>query len=207
MKFNKKLLFKLSGLSAILSGLLFIIIQVIHPSDSLSSIGTKMWMIAHILTFIFPILGIIGITGIYLLQSERAGLLGFLSYSLLFSAFILMICFGFYEAFIAPSLITEAPIYVASALSILEGKTGPQYISELYILNSITYLLGGLLFGISIIRAKVFPKWSGFTLILSILVTLSAAISAEIARPSAVLFGFSLIILGTILFKIKNHNK
>jgi hypothetical protein len=96
---------KVAGIAAILSCLLFII-QFIHPANELASLTTANWMIAHVLNFFFPILGILGITGIYLNQAK------------------------------------EAAQYAASALSILDGKTGPAYIGSVYQINGILYLLG-----------------------------------------------------------------
>ncbi len=196
---NAEKLSKLAGIAAILSGLLFIIIQVIHPADQLASLTTTEWMIAHVLSFLFPIFGILGITGIYLKQVKQSGYLGLIGYLFLFCAFILMICFGFYEAFIAPVLATEATQYALNALSVLDGKAGPDYLGTVYQINGILYLLGSLLFGISLLKAKVFPIWAAWIILTGIITTLSAAAIPEMARPSAVIFGSGLACLGYVL--------
>lgn len=188
-----------AGIAAILSGILFIIIQFIHPANELASLTTTGWMIAHVLNFFFPILGILGITGIYLNQVKQSGYLGLAGYLALFGAFTLMTCFAFYEAFIAPVLATQAPQYATSALSILDGEAGPAYIGIIYQINGILYLLGGLLFGASTLRAKVFPKWASWLVIAGILATLSAAALPAMARPSAIIFSLGLASLGYIL--------
>jgi hypothetical protein len=189
-------LYKLSAVSIIVAGLLFVLIQFIHPSDAVTSIGTTQWQVAHILTFIFPIFGILGVTGIYLKQADKAGYWGLIGYLGLFGAFVLMICFGFYEAFIAPGLVGEAPAYLASALSILDGEAGPEYIGTVYQINGALYLLGALIFSITTMRAKVYPLWTGGLLLAGILATLSAALVPMMARPSAVIFGIGLVALG-----------
>lgn len=197
MNFEK--LTKMAGFAAVISGLLFVIIQLIHPADQLASLTTSGWMVAHVLSFLFPVFGILGITGVYLRQARQSGYFGLVSYLLLFGAFVLMICFGFYEAFIAPVLATEATQYALAALSVLDGEAGPAYLGLVYQINGILYLLGGLFFGISLLKAKVFPKWTAWIVLAGILTTLSAAAIPEMARPSAIIFGLGLTSLGYTL--------
>lgn len=189
----------MAGAAAIISGLLFALIQIIHPSDEVSNISTSLWLWAHILTFLFPIFGILGLTGIYLKQADKVGWLGLVGYLGLFGAFILMICFGFYEAFVATGLVAYSPEYVVDAMSILDGESGPGHIGTVYAINGALYLLGGLIFGAATLRAKVFPVWSSGLLLLGLVAILSAAIAPFMERPSAVIFGFGLAALGFAL--------
>lgn len=196
----KNNLFTMSGVAAIVSGLLFVIIQVIHPpANALSEISSSLWMWAHVLTFLFPIFGILGLTGIYLKQADKAGYWGLAGYLGLFGAFVLMICFGFYEAFVATGLMSYSPEYVADAMTILDGEAGPGLIGLVYSINGALYILGGLIFGITTLRAKVFPVWAGGLLLLGILAILSAAIMPFMERPSAIVFGAGLMALGVSL--------
>lgn len=190
---------RVSGLAAILAGVLFAVIQLIHPADQIESVNTSAWFVTHLLTFLFPVFGILGLTGIYLHQATRAGYMGLLGYLALFGAFVLMICFGFYEAFVAPGVVQEAPQYVMSALTVVEGGAGPKYLGALYQVNGVLYLLGGLVFGIATLRARVFSWWGGGLLILAIVSILSAAVLPFMARPSAVVFGVSFMALGVLL--------
>jgi len=198
---NNKTIYTLAGISAILAGLLFTLVQFIHPDDSLQSITSTSWEIAHILSAIFPVLALLGITGIYAKQIKESGKLGFIGYLLLVGAFSLMLCFGFYEAFIAPVIATEAPALALNILSILDNEPGPGLIGEIYQLNGILYLLGGLMFAFATIRAKVYPFHAGGVLGLGVLITLSAAAAPIMARPSAIVFSIGLALLGFALIR------
>jgi hypothetical protein len=199
---NTKTIYKLAGISALLAGMTFAIIQFIHPAESLEAISTNRWEVAHILNVIFPVLALLGITGIYAKQIKESGKLGFLGYMLLFGAFSLMLCFGFYEAFIAPLLAVAAPSFAMDVMSILDNKPGPGLVGEVYQLNGALYLLGGLTFAIATIRAKVYPLYAGSILGMGVLVTLSAAAFPIMARPSAVVFSIGLGLLGLTLIRL-----
>lgn len=195
-------LYLLAGVSAIIAALLFSIVQFIHPADAIEAVGSSQWAIAHTLTFLFPIFALLGVTGLYLRQAKESGKLGFIAYLLLFGAFILMLCFGFYEAFVAPAAVNEAPAFVASVLSILENQPGPGALGELYQANGLLYLLGGLLFAIATMRAKVYPRYASIILGVGVLVTLSAAALPFMARPSAVVFSLGFGLLGYGLIRL-----
>jgi hypothetical protein len=77
MKLTASNLYGLAGIAAISSGVIFIVIQTIHPDDVLSSVRTGRWAIAHYLGVAMCFLGILGITGIYAKQVEKAGWLGY----------------------------------------------------------------------------------------------------------------------------------
>lgn len=54
-----------AGLPATAAGILFIVIQIIHPSDALSSVTTGRWVIVHSLGVAMSLFALVGITGIY----------------------------------------------------------------------------------------------------------------------------------------------
>lgn len=200
---NIKTIFKLAGLSALLAGLIFAFIQFIHPEDTLETLMSTRWEITHVLNVIFPVLAMFGITGIYLKQMNESGKIGLIGFLMLFGAFSLMLCFGFYEAFVAPVLAKEAPAVAMDVLSILDNKPGPGLIGEVYQLNGALYLLGGLIFAFATIKAKVLPLYAGALLGVGVLVTLSAAALPVLARPSAVIFSLGLALLGLELIRYR----
>lgn len=191
----------LSGVAAIASGLLFGLVQLIHPPGTLAAVETGQWLLAHLVTFAFAILALPGLTGIYLRQAEQTRWWGFVGYLALAGAFVLMICFAFYEAFVAPGLVFMSPEYVADGLAILEGGVGPLFLGPLYQVNGALYMLGGLIFALVTLRAGVFPRWASGLLLAGLLLTLSAAVVPAMARPSAVVFGLGFAALGWALIR------
>src|SRR5215212_5479379 len=118
---NTKNLIRWAGLAAMGSGILFIVIQTIHPLDVLSSVTTAQWAIAHYVGVAMAFLGLFGIAGIYARQVEAAGWLGLVGYLLLSLFYALTLAFQFTEAFISPLLVTTAPTFVEGFLGIANG--------------------------------------------------------------------------------------
>src|ERR671932_1642059 len=95
-----------AGLAAMLSGILYVVIQAIHPADILSSVTTSQWAIVHYLGIAMAFLGLLGMAGLYARQVKEVGwlgLAGYLAFSLFFAG---TIAFQFVEAFISPLLAT-----------------------------------------------------------------------------------------------------
>jgi hypothetical protein len=168
---NTKKLIRWAGLAAMSSGILFIVIQAIHPLDVLSSVTTAQWAIAHYVGIAMAFLGLLGIAGIYARQVEAAGWLGLAGYLLLSLFFALTLAFQVAEAFISPLLATTAPTFVEGFLGIANGRPTGMNLGALPTIYSLTgfagYVLGGLLFGIATLRAGILPRWAGGLLALA----------------------------------------
>ncbi|MBD2872005.1 hypothetical protein [Paenibacillus arenilitoris] len=194
-------LIRCAGLSAILAGILFIVIQMIHPIDTLSAVVTDRWVIVHILSVAMTLFGLLGVTGIYARQTEQAGWLGLAGYLLFSLFFALTMAFQFAEAFISPVLASEAPQFVEGFLGIVSGTVSESNIGDLdtvYSITGVMYLLGGLLFGIATLRAGILSRWAAgmlaFGTVLPLL--LSSLVHHPYDRVLAVPVGLSLAWLG-----------
>jgi hypothetical protein len=204
MKITTPKLIRWAGLPAMAAGIIFIVIQPIHPPDILSSVTTSTWAVVQSLKFTMAILGLFGIAGIYARQVEESGWLGLAGYLMLSLFYALTVAFSFTEAFITPLLATEAPQFVENVLGLAFGNFGANLgaISGLYLLAVPLFLLGGLLFGIATLRAGVLPRWA------AILLAFGAAsppvLSLLIPHPQdrilAVPIGLALIWLGYALW-------
>ncbi len=164
MKITSSNVIRWSGLAAMASGLIYVAIQPIHPTDILSSVTTTQWAIVHYLSLTMDFLGLLGMAGLYARQVEKSSWLGLAGY-LLFSLFYaLALAFHFLEAFISPALATEAPKFVAGLLGMVTGTPSEVSLGAIpagYGLLGVTYLLGGVLFGIATFRAGILPRWAG----------------------------------------------
>jgi hypothetical protein len=186
------------------AGVIFILIQPLHPHEDVASITTSAWFIVHILSLTMAALGLAGITAVYLTQVKRSGILGLLGYLVFSLFFITQAAVNFAEAFILPLTAAGSPELTEDVASLfVTGYVLQTDVGALAIVGSIgavLYLGGGVLFGVLVIRGRVLPRWTGVLLIVASLASLSAAILPhEAARYAAVPMGIALIALGLTL--------
>ncbi|WP_308638372.1 hypothetical protein [Paenibacillus silvisoli] len=197
-------LLRCSGLAAMLAGILFIVIQMIHPADILASVSTSAWKAAHYMTIAMCLLALAGITGIYARQAEQAGWLGLAGFILFSLEFAFLMTLTFVEAFILPLLPTDAPKFVEGYLGLSSGAGSEMNLGALAAagpVSAVFYLLGGLLFGISLVRAGVLSRWAAGLLAFGAVASLAAAVLPhELARLAAVPMGLGLAWLGYSLW-------
>ena len=177
---------------------------MIHPSDVLSSVTTGRWTVTHVLGVAMCLFALLGITGIYAVQTERAGWLGLAGYLLFALFWAFTMAFQFIEAFVTPVLATQTPSFVEGFLAIAKGSRSEADLGALPTLNALTgfagYVLGGLLFGIATLRAGILPRWAGGLLAIAALSVLGAPlIGHPFDRLLAVPMGLALAGLGFAL--------
>ena len=83
------------------------------------------------------------------------------------------------------------------------GALGPSYG-----VVGVCYLLGGLLFGIATVRARVLPRWPAMLLALAAIITPAAALLPHaIQRYAAIPMGIALIWLGYALWSERRASR
>src|SRR5918998_3506058 len=205
MKIMASGLIRWAGLAAMAAGIIFVVIQPIHPLDVPSSVTTAEWTIIQSSKAAMCVLGLLGLTGLYVRQVAKVGWLGLAGY-LLFSLFYaLTLPFVFAQAFIVPLLATAAPAFVEGWLGIFNGNPGEVdmgALPALYGLAGGTYLLGGLLFGIATLRAGILPRWAAGRLAVGTVLPLLASplVAHPYDRIFAVPVGLALAWLGYALW-------
>jgi hypothetical protein len=202
---NTTNLIRWSGVAAMAAGIIFAGIQPIHPPDVLASVTTSAWAIIQPLKLAMCFLFLIGIVGLYIRQAEAAGWLGLAGFLLLCISWWLQTPYVFAEVFILPVLATSAPAYVDSFLGIVNGTPGTMNIGSLplvyNLLVGVSYMLGGVLFGIATLRAGILPRWPAGLLAVASAVTPAAALLPHaIQRYAAVPTGIALACLGYALW-------
>ena len=189
---------------AVLSGLLYVAIQFIHPEETVAAVSTDSWAVVALLTVAFAVLGLVGVTGIYLRQTEEAGILGLLGYLSLGLFFLLPIVFSFAEAFILPLVVSDAPGFVENFNGLFNGEGTDGTLGALESISAVAgvlYLAGGALFGIAVFRARVLWSWPAVLLIAgAVIAPLTALVPHEVGRFAAVPVGVALIGLGISLW-------
>jgi len=205
MKITTPNLIRWAGVSAMLAGIIFAGIQPIHPPDVLASVNTSAFIIITSLKTVMCLFGLFGIAGLYARHVEETGWLGLGGYLLLTIFYAVQMCYAFAEPTILPLLTTVAPTFVESVMAMSRGAAGPMNLgafATIYSLVSLLYLLGLLLFGIALFRARILPRWAAGLLAFSgplaiIMVTL---LPHQLERLAAMPMGFALAWLGYALW-------
>ncbi|HWA44010.1 MAG TPA: hypothetical protein VHA10_12425 [Hypericibacter adhaerens] len=196
-------LIRLSGLFAVAAGLVYAGIQPIHPADVLASVTTQSWAVIISLKLAMCLAFLVGIAGIYARQAGRAGWLGLAGFVVFGLSWFLQSGFVFTELFILPPLASIAPQFVDGFLGIVNGHpteltTGPM--AAAYSVVGLLYLVGGILMGVSTVRAGVLPRAPSVLLALAALVTPAAAMLPHaLQRFAAVPVGVAFVWLGIAL--------
>jgi len=188
-----------------LAGLIYIVIQFIHPADVVESLTTPMWTIVHVLSFAEAVLVMIGLAGIYLRQVREFRVLGLIAYAMFGFFFILQAAFNFAEAFIAPLIAVDAPQLAVDIVGLFGrypavNDLGP--LAALPQVGAVLYVGGALLFGVSIIRARVLSRGAGILLIVAAVITpvAGALLPHALERMAAIPMGLGIIWLGLSLW-------
>ena len=206
MKITATNLIRWTGLAAMAAGIIFAGIQPIHPADVLASVTTGAWAIITSFKTAMCLLFLLGIMGIYARQVNKAGWLGLAGFLLLSLSWALQTAFVFAEAFILPLLATAAPQFVDGVLGTLaRGQASEVNLGALPTLYSlgvgVTYMLGGLLFGIATLRAGILPRWpAGLLAVAAALTPLAALLPHAIQRLAGIPVGLALAWLGYALW-------
>ena len=197
-------LIRWAGLPLIVAGIIFAGIQPIHPADVVASVTTSAWAIITPLKTIMSLFFLLGITGLYARQANKAGWLGLTGFLLFSLCWALQTAYIFAEAFILPLLATTAPQFVDGLLGVVSGRASQVDLGALptiYKSVGVLYMLGGLLFGIATFRAGVLPRWAGGLLAITAALTpLAALLPHQIQRLAAMPMGLALAWLGYALW-------
>ena len=197
-------LIRWAGLSAMVAGIIFAVIQPIHPPDVLASVNTRLWAIITSFKTAMSVFGLLGITGLYARHVEKTGWLGLAGYLLMSVFYALQMCFSFTEPLILPLLATEAPKFVTGFLGIVTGspsEVGLGALPAVYALVAVLYMLGTLLFGIAMFRARILSRWAaGLLAFAGPLSVIMKLLGHPLDRLAAVPMGIALAWLGYALW-------
>ena len=204
MKITASNVIRCAGLSAVVAGLIFTVVGLIHPAHIVSSVTTDRWTIVHLLTIVMAFFGLLGIAGIYARQVDKAGWMGLAGYLLLSLWFVVVTGFTFFEAFILPLLASDSPKFAESFLGIFTGSVGETSVgvlATLWSLLGVVYILGSMLFGIATFRAGILSRWAAALLGLGAMTSPAFALLPQSFAPlAAVPVGLGLAWLGYSLW-------
>jgi hypothetical protein len=195
-----------AGISAAAAGAIFIGVQVKHPAWTVTAFADSMsWQIRSIAKLVMCALALAGLTGIYLSQRRRVGVLGLIGFLVFAAGYLLMSSVEAIAAFVLPTLAHTQPGYVDDVLRASAGLTPAGDIGALQTLFSVVgllYMAGGVLFGVALFRARVLARWAAALLVAGTLATAALKFLPEsFDRPMAAPTGVALIGLGLSLWR------
>ena len=203
MKVSAPGMIRATGLAAVLAGLMFVIIQPVHPADVIASVSTDAWAIIHYATLIMVMLFVVGITGIYARQVTELGWLGLAGFVVLSLGLLLTAAGGVIEVFVAPLLVESEPDFVHGFLGMVGGHPTDADLGAIPVLwsaSSAGFLGGTLLFGIANFRAGILSRWASAIFAVGLLASAPVAGLLGSPRVAAVPIGIGLAWLGYSLW-------
>ena len=124
MKITNENLIRWAGLSALIAGICYVLVGILHPANLASSVTTTRWEIVHVLACAMSFFGVLGLVGLYARQALKAGWLGLAGYILLTLWMVMIAGFSFVEAFILPHVATALPALGQAWMGMFNGPRG-----------------------------------------------------------------------------------
>ncbi len=190
-------LLRIGAISSIVSGVLLIAGFALHPAGEDATHGIDpLWVPAHGLLWLAFTLALLGWIAVYTAQATKAGRLGI-------TAFVVIILGTSLASWIFSSDVTFVPVIAAESPELFKKIFSGGHLA-IGIASVLTWVTGSILFGISIVRARVFPRWTGVLLAAGTLVVpiaYLAGFSVRVAGAGATLAGVAQIYLGYDLLR------
>ena len=194
-----------AGVAAVVAGLLFIGVQINHPPMDVGSVTTAEWTIRNTLKVLMAACALAGISGMYLSQVRKNGVLGLVGYVVFGIGYLLILSVAFVAGFVLPGIADTAPAYVNDVLAAASGGTVTGDIGLMQTVlqvEGLMYLSGGFIFGIALFRAGVLARWASALLAVGAVATVAIPLLPQsLERLFAFPTGIALVGLGYSLWR------
>ena len=172
-------LLRSAGLAAVAAGVIFIGVQINHPHSDIAAVTTTEWAVRNSLKVLMAALALAGITGMYLRQVRQIGLLGLIGYVVFSAGYLTIMSVAFVSAYVLPTIAETSPGYVSDVLA--AGTNGSAtgdigLMQTAFMVSGLTFLGGGLIFGIALYRAGVLARWAAALLAVASVLTVTLAV-------------------------------
>jgi len=194
-----------AGICAAAAGALFAGVQIGHPPVDVEHIGTTEMTLRETAKIVMCVLALIGFTGMFLRHRNALGVLGLAGFPLLTVGFLAMFANQCIVALVLPTVAATDPGYVQAYIDGAMGQSSGRdlgHLDALFLASGIGFSIGGLLFGIALLRARVLARWAAALLAVGTTSVLAlSALPASFDRPFAVPTAVALIGLGISLWR------
>ncbi|MCZ3389013.1 MAG: hypothetical protein LH645_07785 [Actinomycetia bacterium] len=182
MTITTSTLTRAASVAAVAAGLIFIGVQINHPHLDATAITTTEMAVRSSLKVMMAALALVGITGMYLHQVKKMGVLGLVGYVLFAANYLVIMSTSFVAAYVLPSIAESNPSYVNDVLTVAAGghATGDiGLLKTVLAVEGALFLGGGLVFGIALFRARVLPRWAAALLAVGGVVTAALTVMPD----------------------------
>src|ERR687890_1428742 len=205
MNITASSLTKAAGAAAAVAGSIFIAVQIGHPGMDTYTTETAEWVARCSAKAVMSVLALAGITGMYLRQYRKAGLLGLAGYLLFAVGYLAIFSVETIAVTVLPNLVDTEPGFVDDVVAAAAGNSAEGDLGGLQTLFNVAgagYIIGGLLLGIALLRTGVLARWAAALLTMSTVATAALAFLPDAySQPFAVPEGIALIGLGVSLWR------
>ncbi len=151
------ILFPIAGVAAVMAAIFLIAGFTLHPAGEDATFGTDpRWVPAHALLWAAFTLALPGWIGVYLWHAAEARILGVV-------ALVVAVVGTSLASWIYSTDVTFVPVLAAEAPQLFETVYARGALG-LGIGTVVSWVLGNILFGIAVVRARVFSRWAGILL-------------------------------------------
>ncbi len=194
-----RMLIRWGGLVLLVGGLLGAISTIIVPVPTdTSRILQSDWIPLQMLALFANLFTAFGFAALYLRQAEQAGTLGVITFTLGFFGGSFSVALVAITAFVYP--VVAATTSGADLIAKFNNPVGPLAPINLpfILLNDAGYILMSII----ILRVGVFPRWTGWTLLLGSLMYNALLVGGSLAIvgiAGLVIYGLTLAVLGFMI--------
>jgi len=204
-----RFLLRAAAVAAAAAGLIFIGVQINHPSLDATSISTTDVMIRNSLKLLMAALALAGITGVYLFQVAKVGVLGLVGYIVFAAGYLGIFGTQYVAALVLPSITGSSTAYVNDVIAIANNRPAAGDIGAMQgaiLFTGLAYIVGGVLFAIALFRANVLARWASALLAVGTLSAIGAGIVPQYERLFAIPTGLALVGLGYSLWRAQRSS-
>ncbi len=195
--------YRLSGVALIVGSVLLIIYYLIQGlflnSTDLATITSPLSLMSFVISFIGSVLVLLGLPGVYARQAGRAGILGLLGFLFIWYVTLYQ---GVIIPFTSVTIISQITAHIVPQ-SVAIALTPPPAWTPFFLVSLVGQVLGILLLAIATLRARVFPRWTAWLLIATLVVGVVSFVpffpqalsnlAAIIASVAVAGFGYALL--------------
>lgn len=187
---------RFGSFSNIVGGVCVAIAYTFHPHHATPEIvASDFWLGIHVLFSLSLLFGVFGLVALFVNHIRHSRTIGIIGFILSVTSLVGISGLNFFEAFINPILAIESPGFVSQ----YGAGTTIGYVTFLFPVFGLLFLLGYILFCIDMLKARALGRYSLQLTVVGTLVFgigLSGFLPMIVVQVGSIIFGTGLVSLG-----------